>query len=179
MPSRTWTRAKILESTKFLSTVREVTTALDRLDIRYALFGGIAVAYHANPPVTIDADFLIDTEKMDILQIIFLSGKWKVHPFVFPQRGPGFPKYGYRIQKPGRTVVDLISTSEDAYLSSVVARAKRVSLSGVPVPVVRAEDLIVIKTLANRAKDLSDVGVLRKLKLDSVYIRRMLSILRG
>jgi predicted nucleotidyltransferase len=179
MPKRTWTRHRILRSTKFLVTAREVTKAIDRLGFRYALIGGLAVAYHANPPVTVDADILIDTDKMDILEILFRGEGWTLYPLIFQRGGPGFPKYGWTMKKHGRTGVDLISTSDDAYLSSVVGRARMVSLSGIPMPVVRAEDLIVIKTLAGRTKDLSDVVALRKAgKLDLAYIKKTLSYLR-
>lgn len=178
MSERVWTRKKILESAVFLKTVREVTAALKKADIRYALIGGLAVAYHANPPVTIDADFLVDTDNMDILEILFKGHGWQVYPLIFRVNQRGFPKYGWAIRKKGRTNIDLVSTSGDAYLSRVVAGARPVSLKGVSVPMVTAEDLIVMKTLVGREKDIDDTIALRQArKVDEKYIKKTLESL--
>lgn len=175
MSERTWSRKKILRSPVFLKTLQEVTETLDRAGFRYALIGGLAVAYHANPPVTIDADFLVDTENMDILEIIFRGVDWDVYPLVFRHRQRGFPKYGWAARKPGRTDVDLLSTSGDSYLSQVVTTARPALLGGVRVPIVTAEDLIVLKTLVGRDKDIDDtIAIREKVEVDESYIRRML-----
>lgn len=175
MSERIWTRKKILENAVFLKTLKEVTDALNHAGVRYALIGGLAVAYHANPPVTIDADFLVDSDNMDILEILFQGEGWKVHPLIFATKQRGFPKYGWAIRKKGRTHIDIISTSQDEYLSKVVRGAVPVSLGGVRVPMVTAEDLIVMKTLVGRDKDLDDALALRmKMKVDEKYIRKTL-----
>jgi hypothetical protein len=61
-----------------------------------------------------------------------------------------------------------------------LARAQRVDLEGVVVPVLAAEDLIVTKTLAGRPKDRDDVvGILRErgTSLDLEQVRRTLRLL--
>jgi predicted nucleotidyltransferase len=175
MSERIWSRKKILESAIFLKTLREITGALNHADVRYALIGGLAVAYHANPPVTIDADFLVDTDNMDILEILFRGEGWEVYPLIFATKQRGFPKYGWALRKKGRTDIDIISTSRDRYLSRVVSGAIPTSLGGVRVPMVTAEDLIVMKTLVGREKDLDDATALRmKMKVDEKYIRKTL-----
>lgn len=178
MSERVWSRKKILENAVFLKTLREVTASLDRLHVPYALIGGLAVAYHANPPVTIDADFLVDTDNMDILEILFNGEGWRVVPLIFATRQRGFPKYGWALRKKGRTNIDIISTSQDAYLSKVVHSAAPVTLGGVRVPMVTAEDLIVMKTLVGRDKDIDDTIALRlKMKVDEKYIKKTLDSL--
>lgn len=175
MSERIWSRKKILKNSVFLKTVREVTKALDRLDVGYAMIGGLAVAYHSNPPVTIDADILIDTDNMDVVEVLFTGEGWKLVPLIFRSKLKGFPKYGWAGRKAGRTDIDLISTSGDEYLSHVVANARPVDLSGVTIPMVTVEDLIVMKTLVGREKDLDDATALRlSVKVDEKYIRKML-----
>lgn len=175
MSERIWTREKVLENSVFLRTLREVTAALDRTGVKYALIGGLAVAYHANPPVTIDADFLVGTDSMDVLEVLFQGEGWRVIPLIFATKRRGLPKYGWAVRKRGRTDTDIISTSRDPYLSKAVCGAVPVSLGGVRVPMVTVEDLIVMKTLVGRDKDLDDALALRtKIKVDEKYIRKTL-----
>ena len=175
MSERIWQRKKILQDATFLKTVKEVVAALNKLGVRYAMVGGLAVAYHANPPVTIDADFLVDTENMDVLEVLFKGEGWGAYPLLFRVNQRGFPKFGWAMRKKGRTEVDLISTSSDAYLSSVTKNAVEVSFAGVLVPVVTVEDLVVMKTLVGREKDIDDTIALRQAgKVDERYVKRML-----
>lgn len=59
-----------------------------------------------------------------------------------------------------------------------LARARRVAVEGVVVPVISPEDLIVTKALAGRAKDVEDVrGILRE-RLGTLDLRRIRSRLR-
>ena len=175
MSKRIWTRKEILKNAVFLKTLREVTALLDHAGVEYAMIGGLAVAYHANPPVTIDADFLVDTDNMDILYILFQGEGWQLAPLTFYTKRRGFPKYGWGIRKKGRTNTDIISTSQDSYLSKVVLGAVPIMLGGVHVPMVTAEDLIVMKTLVARSKDIDDTFALRKkLKVDEEYIQKTL-----
>jgi predicted nucleotidyltransferase len=65
---------------------------------------------------------------------------------------------------------------EDAFIE----RAILVDIEGLPVPVVSPEDLIVMKILAGRTKDLEDVRTVliqRRGKLDIRYIRSVLGTL--
>lgn len=176
MSERVWSRKRILENKTFLRTIAEVTSILDGAQIAYALVGGIAVAVRANPPVTIDADFLVDTENMDIVEILFKGNGWNLAPLIFPNRGPGLPKYGFSARKRGRTDVDLISTSDDPYLVSVVASATPVRLGATQVMTITSEDLIVMKTLVGRDKDLEDtVAIRRASRVDETYIEQKLT----
>jgi hypothetical protein len=179
MSERMWTRKKILKSPMFLRTLQEITVALNKAKVKHALIGGLAVAYHANPPVTIDADFLVDTENMDVLELLFRGLGWGVFPVVF-RRGNqrGFPKYGWALRRKGSTDIDVISTSGDAYLKKVVSEAVVVSLKGIRVPMVTAEDLIVMKTLVGRDKDVEDTIVLRQhVDVSEDYIKKTLGSL--
>lgn len=175
MSERIWTRRKILENKMFLKTMVEVTSILGEAEISYALVGGIAVAVRANPPVTIDSDFLVDTENVDILEVLFRGNDWSLVPLVFANRGPGLPKYGFSARKRGRTDVDLISTSGDRFLEDAVSSATVVRLGSVPVKTVTADDLIVMKTLVGRDKDLEDtIAIRRASAVDETYIERQL-----
>jgi predicted nucleotidyltransferase len=180
MRGRVGERVGYLKNKKFLATIADVTAFLKKLNVGYAMIGGMAVAYHANPPVTPDVDFLIDTENMDPLEILLAGEGWQTVPIILKEQGLGFPDFGFAGRKPDRMDIDIISTSGDSYLSEVVSNAREVVIGSVKIPVVTVEDLIVIKTLVNRDKDFSDVRELRlKSKVDDAYIRRTLKRLHG
>jgi predicted nucleotidyltransferase len=175
MNSRLSARRGVLKGARFLRTLREVMNAMNKVRWRYALIGGLAVAHHANPPVTVDADFLIDNQNMDVLEILFRGAGWRLFPIVFSTRRRGLPKFGWSARKPGRTNLDLISTSGDAYLSRVVRSARPALIGGMRVPVAMAEDLIVMKTLVGREKDIADTIALRmRGKINEKYVNREL-----
>ncbi len=73
-------------------------------------------------------------------------------------------------------VVLAVSGIEDTFIE----RAVRIEIEGLSVPVTSPEDLIVMKVLAGRPKDLEDVRTVlteRLAKVDIAYIRSVLAIL--
>jgi len=149
-----------------------------------ALIGGLAVAHYANPPVTVDVDFLVRGTCGDILDAYenHFGPAWKPMTMEFPGE---IPKHCVRLRRRGSddVVLDLIPTDGVEYLDSIVARAVPVQVQpGLYVPIARVEDLIVLKTLANREKDSQDVALIgAKLgaAIDYAYVRRTLEELAG
>jgi predicted nucleotidyltransferase len=172
---RVWTRRKILEDKLFVRTVDEVASFMERTGLRYALVGGIAVAIHANPPVTIDADFLVGEDDMAVLRSFFKDSGWSVVPLLFSSRQKGIPTNGWAIRKKGRTSIDLISTSGDSFLMRALVSAVPREIGGHKIPVITVENLIVMKTLIGRDKDIDDTVALRQAnEVDDAYINKTL-----
>jgi hypothetical protein len=73
--------------------------------------------------------------------------------------------------------VDLILAGDDRYLSDVVAHATLEEVQkGFKIPVATSEDLVVMKTLVGREKDIEDVLAIQETtaNLDEEYIDRKL-----
>jgi hypothetical protein len=189
MSERQYLRSQLLKSKDFIEVVREVDSILGDT-FPMCLIGGLAVGYYSNPPVTVDIDFLVDATMEDLDRVAwhFEGRGWERSVLRFTHQRPGFPKRGielHRIDPDFSTKavsiqdVDLISTGGDVYLTSVVARAVEVEVDkDLVISVVTPEDLIVIKSLVGRDKDLEDIAVMeRALKktLDYDYIERMLA----
>ena len=63
-----------------------------------------------------------------------------------------------------------------------LARARRLSVDGVVVPVVDVSDLVILKVLAARPKDLDDVAALLRVqgeRIDDTRVRHVLALLEG
>lgn len=174
---RIWHGKQILLTKEFAETVRVVGGALTEKGISYALVGGLATAYHANPVVTVDVDFLVDDDRSRIESAV--RGLGRLFPLRFMGRTQGLPRAGVRlVMSDVSSEVDLISASDDLFLMSTVESAKTVKIGEVLCPVITAENLIVMKTLVGRDKDLEDVFEIRKVlgdKLDETYIEKTLS----
>ncbi|MGD0088563.1 MAG: metallophosphoesterase [Planctomycetota bacterium] len=146
------------------------------------LIGDLAVAHYANPPLTVDVDFLAKGSCGDLLEVAAdLWAPWEVMLLSFPK---STIKHCVRIkskQEP-QIVLDLWACGSSGYLDSVVDRAVPVEVQpGLVVPIARAEDIIVLKELAGRDKDREDVAMMSHAlgdTLDHVYIARTLDRLR-
>ncbi len=177
MSKRQWQAKQILSSVEFDATSKVIKRLLAGLD--YCLIGGLAVGHYVNPPVTVDVDVLVDADQ-DALDRIAANTNTLWHSLVFHSQLKGLPRYGVAIShKDGE--IDLISTGSDEYLVRVVKNSKAVLVAPkVKMPVISAEDLVVMKTLVGRDKDSDDVDELRfKVKnLNTEYIEKQLEELQ-
>lgn len=190
MSERRWLRSQILGTPQFAEFAAAVAKFIGK-QYRTCLVGGLAVAYHANPPVTVDVDFLVEADMADLDRAAwhFESSGWERIPIRFPVRSPGFPQFGVNLRNDNlensehsewkAAEIDLIATGSDRFLKSIVANAMLCEVQkGLSIRVAKPEDLIVMKTLVGREKDLDDVAAIqRKLKgkLDTEYIDSMLN----
>ncbi len=119
--------------------------------IRYCLIGGLAAGYWGEPRFTRDMDFTV----------VSRSGS-------FDELAKLFKKAGLKTQVngPSQLVVlqkgnlkfqaDLI-LAETEYQDWVVQRAVTIPMFEIQVPICSAEDMIILKLIANRRQDLLDI----------------------
>jgi len=140
-----------------------------RHQIRYCLIGGIAAGFWGEPRFTKDMDFTVVSVTGVISATARLLQKEK---FVFEEKGSS----QIQVLKKGalRFQADLI-LAETEYQDWVVQRAVPVDVFGVTVPICTAEDLIILKLIANRRQDLLDIENVLKhhsSRLDGVYLKK-------
>lgn len=166
------------------SPVAEVLAALQRaLDgagLRWFLFGAQAAILYGVARLTADVDITVDLGSRpspELVDILAAGGfdlavpdadgfveATRVMPFV--HRGSGVP-------------VDVVLAGpglEEQFL----ARAERRRVGGASVPVASPEDLIAMKVLAGRARDLDDVAAIvtaQGVALDANRVRTVLRLL--
>lgn len=166
----------LLKSPEFKTMAKSVIAAFGR--DRVALVGGLAVAHYVNNPVTLDADFLVFGTCADVLE----GAEWFNVPWITKTMTfiDSVPKHCIRVRRDSpQLVIDLLTTGNIPYLESIVENAVEVEVQpGLKVPIARVEDVIIMKTIARRDKDMADIsalGVKLGKKIDQKYIRRVLA----
>jgi len=159
-----------------LQVIKEIVSFLQEQEVPYAVIGGLAVQYWGEPRFTRNVDILVMVreEKWED----FLNSALKRFSLRIPD-GVGFA-HQHRVlllKASDGTPID-ISLGIPGYEEEVLRRAVRVSLEGfIPVNLVSAEDLIIHKCVAGRARDVEDVEsilIRQKLALHFRYIRKWL-----
>lgn len=144
---------------------------LQEHQIRYVLIGGLAAGYWGEPRFTADMDFtVVSRDGMKSVTRLFKDGGFTVEPKGEWQTKV-FGKGSLKFQ------ADLILAQTD-YEDWVVQRAIPIKMFDVLVPICSAEDLIILKLIANRRQDLLDIeNVLNNhfAVLDKEYLKKWFS----
>ena len=155
------------------TTLRDLATWLRSESIPFAVIGGIAASVRGEPRFTADVDLVVG---IDVDQALLLSERLPTSPF-----RPLFDGIAEVIQTaflmPIRHVVTTIPADIAIGLSGfelqAISRATLTAMGDFQVPVVTAEDLILMKLLASRPRDLEDIDriVMRhRQSLDWTYL---------
>ena len=132
-------------------TVKLLSKQLTSMGVRHAIAGGVAVGSYGYPRATVDVDVVIGEESY----VISPSGLYSL-------------KYTLPYQGVGNVRIDYISIKgAEGILTEAVANAK----VDQGIPVVPIEALVVMKLVANRYKDRSDVVEMVKGGIPVVRVR--------
>lgn len=149
----------------------ELSAVLEGVDFRAVVIGGVAYNFWREPRYTKDIDFAITADRdliASVTQRLLDDG------YVVTRRqggdadtsGPDF----LRLTKPGTPNVVEFQGAKTPYQDLVISRGYRGDRSQ-PFAMATPEDLIVLKLIANRSKDHSDVSQLALMDgLDWEYI---------
>ena len=160
-----------------------VADVLERRGLPYAIGGAIALGFYAAPRATIDVDvnvFVPPEERLhDILDALAEIG-------FSPQDDPTVLERNAISEGQFRGTVDGLRLDVFVpaipYYAELMTRRREVPLLGRPLWILGAADLVVLKMLFFRRKDLADVeSVLRNLgtELDRRFVRGKLTELVG
>lgn len=166
--------------------MREVSKALEdfvrlfaNLGVEYAVMGGIAVRTHGIPRPTQDVDFTVAIERSRLPEFYEAAGCLgytvpEHHVSGWVDQVAGMPLVRVRRYVEGRGVDVDVFLAESPFQRELVGRARIEQIDDLPMRVVTAEDLILLKLLAHRHRDLADVGdiLFTQGQLDEAYLRR-------
>ena len=157
----------------------ELVDVCNQLAIPYAVMGGIAVRIHGIPRPTYDVDLAI-TAKADRLERLFDEAERVGYTIPATYRGgwvdrvADMPLVKLRTYvEEGKGIdVDLFIT-ESAFQESLMARRMKCDILDRHIDVVSPEDLVLLKLLAGRPRDLGDIQDVRFMQrqLDERYMR--------
>lgn len=153
---------------------RTIFKELNEFGIDYLVVGGLAVNFHGVPRLTYDIDLMILLEPDNILKLIKKLTQWGYRPKVpiNPQDLADESVRNSWIQDKGMKALNFYSETLpigeiDIVMDSPIpydvlkARAVKIQLQEIKIPVISIHDLIELKIQAGRRQDLSDVEHLK------------------
>lgn len=165
--------------------LRNVVAVFDRLGLPYAVMGGIAVRSYAIPRPTYDVDFTLAVQREQLGELFaaveelgytvpqnYLNG-WVDHVAEMP-----LVKFRMYLQDNG---VDIdVFLAETPFQQELMRRRKLRETGDGNVWFVSPEDLILLKLVANRARDTADVldVLFTQGQLDEDYLKHWADHLR-
>ncbi len=158
----------------------DLAAALDAQRIPWYLFGAQAAIVYGVARLTADVDVTVQAPAHRPVAEWIVT--LEAHRFQPRFRDPAFlaqTRVLPLVHDPTGLPVDLVLAGpglEEEFL----ARARRLPIDGVVVPVVDVSDLVILKILAARPKDLDDVAALLRVqgeRIDDTRVRRVLALL--
>ena len=169
-------RAAVAESPTAVDIARRLGDALAHEGMPYAIGGALALAYYATPRATVDVDINVFVSPQDKLQqllaLLAEAGFSADTPETVAQSAQQDGQFRGRIDG---VRVDVFVPAIPFY-AEMASRTRQVPLLGRPIDILSPQDLVTLKMMFFRRKDLADVeAVLRHspegLDTDSVRAR--------
>jgi hypothetical protein len=165
-------------------TVREVAELFERMAIHYAVMGGLAVRVYGIPRATYDIDFTaaVPRDRLpDLYAAVTALGYTVPEPYTsgWVDEVGGMPLVKFRLYH-GTHGIDIdVFLAESRFQNSLIARRRMAEVEGFTVWLVSPEDLILLKLIAGRPRDLADIGdvVFIQGHLDEAYLRHWAAML--
>ncbi|MCL6643154.1 MAG: nucleotidyltransferase [Candidatus Bipolaricaulota bacterium] len=154
----------------------EIAAFLEERSIEYVILGGLAVQHWGEPRATHDVDVtvMVPQERLEKFAQEILQ---RFRPRLPDALGFALRHRVLLVESASGVPID-ISLGIPGYEEEVMRRAVRVHFpTGVLLRFISAEDLIIHKCVAGRARDQEDIErilIRQKLQLDLEYIRRWL-----
>ena len=142
--------------------LRDFIGLFDQLCLQYAIMGGIAVRAHGIPRPTYDVDVtvLIDRSELGTLFAAARELEYEISDEFdkgWVDTVAGMPLVKATTFQNGRTYPVDIFLAETEFQKTLVSRRQRENLDALETWLVTPEDLILLKLIANRPRDLADV----------------------
>ncbi|MGC4002508.1 MAG: nucleotidyltransferase [Pirellulales bacterium] len=153
-----------------------IAGVFDAEGIPYAVIGGIAVRALGVPRPTYDLDFTIVNDDLDRILTV-LETNYEV-PETYRRgwldRVSGMPLFKIKLRKNLEAIDIDIFVADTSFQQSMLARRQLVDYEGFRFWCAAAEDVILLKLIANRSRDLGDVEDVLFMQglLDVEYMRR-------
>lgn len=153
-----------------LEDVAKLLKLLESGSFRYCVIGGIAILAYGGRASTLDLDFFILAEDMEALLLALEKNGHFVRRLGADQAKARF----------GVIPVDILKA--DPWVGApAIRRARKRKFLGSPTRIARPEDIIIMKSIADRPVDRRDIAELEEIfgsKLDRSYIRSRLAKIR-
>jgi len=147
---------------KLIPDLREFIELLNLENVQYLVIGGWAYNRYAEPRMTGDIDFFVDSSEQNQSKLRIVLEKFGFGQTLPPQTKPLFEKKIIMLGRPPHRIDLLIEISGVAFKDAYKRRENGI-LDDVPVGYISKEDLIQNKRAAGRDKDIADVKALQSM----------------
>lgn len=165
----------------FAETLRRMVALFDACSISYAVIGGIAIVARVRMRTTSDIDAMVAATGP---QLDAVAKQASAFGFELDTSQPELAALGLLKLRPAGGAdgpsVDLL-LPDNTFEMQLLGRATPVTMAGLAVQVATAEDLLLLKLVANRNVDIEDIFTIKDglgLSLDMAYVRNQAAILR-
>ena len=139
-----------------------------RCGVSYVVIGGYAIGYHAKPRATQDLDLLVSGQSDNLERVAeALAAFGAPANVVEAARRMSPSEVVYLGVAPVR--IDILRSADGIDTGRAIARAHRVRLGAIEVPIVCLDDLVANKRAAGRPQDLADVALLERVRAKQVH----------
>ena len=135
----------------------EVVAHLEEQNIRYALVGGVAVAFYAEPRFTQDIDFLLDPNNFETVSAILAKSGYfeSAKPWTF--QGTALTLHRFtKVVDNDLMIIDILIAGDQTLLEIIANAIEARSEYGVAL-VARKADIIWLKKQRNSLQDQADI----------------------
>lgn len=161
------------------AVLADIARALEDLGLRWYVFGAQAAIHYGSPRSTADVDVTVECDPDDYLDLLHAFSRTEIRARVadldaqFVQRTRVLPL----VHSSGMEIDVVLSGSglEELFLDN----ACLTEVGGTTVPMASATDVVVMKVLAGRPKDLEDVAGILRTKPPTLDLPRARELLVG
>lgn len=165
----------------FQELLARLANELDACALPYMVIGGQAVLVHGEPRLTRDIDITLGATPDELDRVLDAARKAGLKSLLENPSDFVRDTWVLPCEDAGTGIRIDLMFSFTAYERTAMDRAVPVIMNGSPVRVATAEDLVILKILAGRPRDLEDARtvMLKNPMLDRNYVRRCLTELES
>ena len=161
-----------------LRALKKIVEVLEKEDIDYCLFGGLAMQVYKRIRATKDIDLIVSfalENPFELINRIERAGfNFDKKKGVIKINGFKLLRFIYNDEDTGFEIfIDLVITKGE-FQKQILNRKTKTDFLGIKVNIASLEDLILLKFLANRPIDIVDASVLleeNKKGIDKIYLK--------
>jgi hypothetical protein len=141
-----------------IQTLRDITGFLSSQHVEHALIGGLATTVRGEPRSTLDVDILVGCDVRRCLELLGLLDGTSFRPLFADAHEVVETAFLLPLVHRRTSVKVDLALGLTGFEQNAIRRATQVDFEGHPIPVVSAEDLVLMKVLAGRPRDTDDVA---------------------